>query len=74
MKIKAVDRQEECVGKRIKGYLSPSFPLTDHRTKIRVTWIFCLDGITHNLELFSSKLSGKKKIVLNGEKKYEGKT
>ncbi|CAG9321033.1 unnamed protein product [Blepharisma stoltei] len=43
------------------------------RTKRKYTWKFELDGIVYTLNFYVSKLSGKRKILLNGEIKLNTK-
>ena len=40
-------------------------------TKKQFIWRFHLDGKDITIELFNSKLSGKKKIIVNGQLKAE---
>ena len=53
----------ECnnVGKRVKS------------SKKRYQWKFSLENREHTLDLYVSKLSGKRKVMLNGEIKFNGK-
>lgn len=41
------------------------------RSKKRYTWKFNIDGSDYTIELFSSSLSGKKKVTLNGATRHE---
>jgi hypothetical protein len=43
------------------------------RTKKQYVWRLNLDGQDFTIELFTSKLSGKKKVVVNGEVKLDDK-
>mmetsp|Transcript_15002 Transcript_15002/g.15018 ORF Transcript_15002/g.15018 Transcript_15002/m.15018 type:complete len:136 (+) Transcript_15002:13-420(+) len=43
------------------------------RTKRKYSWKFELDGIVYTLDFYVSKLSGKRKILLNGEIKLNTK-
>jgi len=57
-----VSFQEADVGKRIKA------------TKRSLKWTFKIeDGAEHVIEMFYSKLSGKKAVIFDGDKIYEGK-
>ena len=58
------------VGKTIKRYLNEGFPsLVDcvYSTKKQYIWRFKLEGKDYTIEMFTSLLSGKKKIVQNGQ-------
>ena len=45
----------------------------EFRSKKQFIWRLMLDDKEYNVELFSSKVSGKKKLLLNGSNLYEVK-
>ena len=59
--VKALFYEVANVGKRIK------------KSKKRYTWQFELDSRNQKLDLYVSSLSGKRKVMLNGEIRYNGK-
>jgi hypothetical protein len=50
--------ETKCIGKNISS------------SKIKLRWEFQLSDKLHNVELFDSKISGKKKIVADGVTVY----
>ena len=59
--IRVIHYDEQNVGKRIKS------------TKKHYMWKFALDEKIHAIDLFCSRMSGKKTLKIDGEKKFEGK-
>jgi hypothetical protein len=46
-------------------YIEENVGKTFKKTKKHYTWEFTIDGIRHSVELFDSKMSGKKRILLD---------
>lgn len=59
--IKTIIFDEQNIGRTIKS------------TKKHFSWVFELDGSTYTVDLFASKISGKKTIRINGNFIFEGK-
>ena len=59
--IQTIQYDEQAVGKRIKA------------TKRHYLWKFALNNKIYTVELFASRMSGKKKIKLDGETRFKGK-
>lgn len=68
MVVVAVKNGEEQCGKRVQEY---SISLLSSKKKYY--WVFRIDGDEYRMELVCSFLSGKKKVVLNGEEIYNEK-
>ena len=64
MSWKPLNYKEQQVGRHVKRYLHPHYI---YSTKLRLLWEFELDGKPHNIEMFLSKLSGKRKAVKDGK-------
>ena len=59
--IRTIHYDEQSVGKRIKS------------TKKHYMWKFALDNKVYTVDFFSSRMSGKKKLKIDGETRFEGK-
>lgn len=59
--IRPIHFEEQSVGRRIKS------------SKKHYIWKFALEGKIYTVDLFSSKFSGKKKIKIDGEVRFQGK-
>jgi hypothetical protein len=63
----------EEVGKTFKSYPNLKSLNLPYRSKKRYTWKVQMDKSAHTIQLFASFISGKRKIVHNGNIVYEGK-
>ena len=59
--IRPIHYEEQAVGRRIKS------------TKKHYMWKFALDSKVYTVDLFVSRFSGKKKLRIDGEVRFEGK-